>query len=159
MSNEVYLEQFDLDQVLGRVITRAVFENDALGLQFSDGSALTLRDAGQCCCESRYATCDDDVTSLVGSCLVSITIKAEREIPIEPDDDGYVSSGEHDALFLEVQTTGGFITMVTHNEHNGYYGGFTPKVDFRLKHVTTPDERKFKRLLLSSAVFQDKYLP
>jgi hypothetical protein len=36
-----------------------------------------------------------------------------------------LESGEdHDIAFLLVQTSDGVFTMVNHNEHNGYYGGF-----------------------------------
>jgi hypothetical protein len=35
----------------------------------------------------------------------------------------------HETCFVEVQATGGFITLVTHNEHNGYYGGFDPVIE------------------------------
>jgi hypothetical protein len=59
---------------------------------------------------------DDDVRSLVGHNLTRIEAK---EGPGEPD-----QYGEHETVFVEVGTDAGFITVVNHNEHNGYYGGF-----------------------------------
>jgi hypothetical protein len=157
--SEEYLEEFDMDLLLGRVIMTAEISEDTLKVTFTDGAHFTLRDAGQSCCEHRYLTCDDDPASLIGGCIVHIDGKGGPSITAEPDDDGYVWSGEHDTMFLEVQSTSGFITMCTHNEHNGYYGGFSPKIDFRLKHVPDAQERKFKRMLLSGVVLQNKLLP
>lgn len=151
--SEEYLEEFDMDLLLGRVITTAVIDDDTLKVEFSDGSKFTLRDAGQSCCEYRHLTCDDDPASLIGGCIVSMI---EKPGPSLKEDDSYT---EHDTMFLEVQSTNGFITMCTHNEHNGYYGGFSPKVDFKLKHVPDAQERKFKRMLLSGVVLQNKLLP
>ena len=61
-------------------------------------------------------TTDDDVQSLVGGTLTRIEAKPGPDV-----DDG----GEcHETVFVEVGTDRGFITIVNHNEHNGYYGGF-----------------------------------
>jgi hypothetical protein len=30
----------------------------------------------------------------------------------------------HEQTFLKIRTNNGDATVVTHNEHNGYYGGF-----------------------------------
>ena len=34
----------------------------------------------------------------------------------------------HEVQFLEVKTSKGSFTMSSHNEHNGYYGGFSIEV-------------------------------
>jgi hypothetical protein len=61
-------------------------------------------------------TTDDDLQSLIGGKLVRVEAKAA------PDrEDEY---GEHEQVFVEVGTDKGLITIVNHNEHNGYYGGF-----------------------------------
>ncbi len=31
--------------------------------------------------------------------------------------------GEHEVSFLEIETNKGQISVASHNEHNGYYGG------------------------------------
>ena len=31
---------------------------------------------------------------------------------------------DHDVVFVDIRTDKAFVTIATHNEHNGYYGGF-----------------------------------
>jgi hypothetical protein len=140
----------DVALLVGREIASAKLENDTLSLAFTDGTSAQLWDGGQSCCETRYVTTDDDPVTLVGNCIVSITTK---QGPYVRED-----YQEHEQVFVEVQTTGGFITLVTHNEHNGYYGGFSIRVKFAQQHVETPQEKRFKRRLkdqtfLGKAVF------
>lgn len=68
---------------------------DELHLTFEDGAKISLRDEGQSCCESRYITCDDDLSKIVGGKLTRMESK-----------DAPTISGEYG------------------DEHNGYYGGF-----------------------------------
>ena len=93
--------------------------DDALHFVFDDGSKMKLFDDGQSCCESRYMRTDDNLAEFVGSKLLDAEIK---EAPPVKGDDDY---GEHEVEFLEVQTDRGVFTMVSHTEHNGYYGGFS----------------------------------
>lgn len=92
-------------------------EDDALHFVFDDGSKVKLFDDGQSCCESRYMRTDDTLADYVGAKLLGATLK---EAPSMPD-----KYGEHEVEFLEVQTDKGIFTMASHNEHNGYYGGFS----------------------------------
>lgn len=92
--------------------------DDKLYLTFGDGQRIAIWDNGQQCCEIRYITTDDDMQSLVGHRLVSITTKPVQELPA---DDGGVY---HEIEFLEIATDAGFVTLVSHNKHNGYYAGF-----------------------------------
>ena len=106
-------------------------DDDALHFEFNDGSKLKLSDEGQSCCERRYMRTDDNLTEYVGAKLLGAEIKeapdvndqdAEiKEAPDVNDQDGW---GDHEVQFLEVQTDRGVFTMASHNEHNGYYGGF-----------------------------------
>lgn len=91
-------------------------DDDALHFEFSDGSKMKLSDEGQSCCEHRYMRTDDDLADYVGAKLLGAEIK---EAPNQPDE-----WGEHEVQFLEVKTDRGVFTMASHNEHNGYYGGF-----------------------------------
>ena len=91
-------------------------DDDVLLFEFSDGSKLKLSDEGQSCCERRYMRTDDDLSYYVGAILMGATIKPAPEQPDE--------YGVHDVQFLEIQTDRGVFTMSSHNEHNGYYGGF-----------------------------------
>jgi hypothetical protein len=100
----------------GRKVVDAYLEDNRLALSLADGTKICLWDNGQSCCEHRYMTTDDDVKSLVGGKLKHIEAKEARE---------ETTYGEpHEMVFIEVATNKGFITVCTHNEHNGYYGGF-----------------------------------
>jgi hypothetical protein len=96
----------------------------ALVFTLAGGWTLTITDQGRSCCESRYMKCDDDLDAFCGSTLQDITIEC-----------GGIQEGEwgdcHEIQFLLVHTSVGIFTVNTHNEHNGYYGGFymTAKVE------------------------------
>ena len=107
-----------MKQLRGMIIRDAEVDEDSITLKFDFGQ-LTLRDNGQCCCENRYMSTDDDVKSLVGSRFVCYEVKDGPDVS---EDDEYEV---HDTQFLEIKTDSGFITLVNHNEHNGYYGGFS----------------------------------
>lgn len=109
-----------LKGALGKTIAAAEVdkENDRLVLRFTDGSALSASDQGQSCCEHRYMTCDDDLAPFVGATFVGMEL---REGPETLDDYG----GPHEQEFLLVNTSAGTFTVANHNEHNGYYGGFS----------------------------------
>ena len=105
-------------QLKGMIIRDAEVDEDSITLKFDFGK-LTLRDNGQCCCETRYMSTDDDVKTLIGSRFVCYEVKdGDYSGPA----DEYM---QHDVQFLEIQTDSGFVTLVNHNEHNGHYGGFS----------------------------------
>ena len=101
----------------GKTIAAVLLADDTIHVEFDDHTKLRIADDGQSCCESRYITCDDELTDLVGQKLVDVTLS-----------DGPSSEGEygdeHDTAFLRIVTDGGEATFTTHVEHNGYYGGF-----------------------------------
>lgn len=102
---------------LNKTITGLTLGDDnALHFTFEDGSKIKLFDDGQSCCESRYMRTDDNLSDYIGAQLLDAEIK---EAPGVPDE-----YGEHEVQFLEVKTSKGSFTMASHNEHNGYYGGF-----------------------------------
>lgn len=103
---------------IGKKIEAIELKNDVLELSLEDKTILRVSDEGQSCCESRYMKTDDDMQSFVGDTLRGLEIK-EAPNQTEPDD-----WGDHEVQFLEVQTDKGCFTMASHNEHNGYYGGF-----------------------------------
>lgn len=108
---------------LGKSIAAAAVDDDKLILGFDDGAELCIWDAGQSCCEYRHMDTDDDPLSIVGDKLVSIET---RDAPGMDDGDNC-----HDVQFLVVTTDKGTLTCATHNEHNGYYGGFLLKAALR----------------------------
>ena len=61
--------------------------------------------------------CDDDLASFAGSVLVSAEV---ADAPSVADEDGDV----REVKFVRVATTSGTIVVSSHNQHNGYYGGF-----------------------------------
>lgn len=92
-------------------------EMDSLDFTFTDGSKLSLWDNGQSCCEHRYMETGDKLADFIGSELLGFELK---EGPVENPD-----SEPHEIQFLDVKTSKGVFQMSNHNEHNGYYGGFS----------------------------------
>jgi hypothetical protein len=101
---------------LNKIITALTLEDDALHFTFEDGSRMKLYDDGQSCCESRYMRTDDKLADFVGAKLLGAEVKEAPAMPCE--------YGDHEVAFLDVNTDKGTFQMATHNEHNGYYGGF-----------------------------------
>lgn len=121
--------EHDASEYYGRKIKDAQFkkgkpgtindaeEEDKIILTFEDGVTIKVFDNGQTCCEARYMTTDDDITRLVGKTLTGITVKDATDRSVE-----WIES---ELCFLEIMTDDGLpVTFATHNEHNGYYGGF-----------------------------------
>lgn len=107
----------NIEKYINKLIVHANITREELILQFEDGSRISIFDGGQSCCECRYMTTDDNPESLVGGTLLHIDEREGPEVEMEHDE-------VHEQSFVEVGTDKGFITLVTHNQHNGYYGGF-----------------------------------
>ena len=106
----------------GKTITDLRLGNDdALHFVFNDGSKIKLFDDDIQCCEKRYMVTDDNLSEYIGAKFLGIEVKPARAI-----DKGEAEEA-HEVQFLEVQTTNGVFTMVSHNEHNGFYNGFVIK--------------------------------
>lgn len=106
-----------LQAAIGKTIAAIEVGESALRLAFDDATAITLRDNGQSCCEHRYMRTDDDTAAFVGAQFTGAELK---DAPGTEAEWGEV----HECQFLEIQTSRGVFTIVNHNEHNGYYGGF-----------------------------------
>lgn len=102
--------------VLEKQISALSMSDDALHISVEGGPHIKIWDDGQSCCERRYMMTDDDLPYFVGATLQDIEL---RDAPNEPHE-----WGEHEVQFLVITTSKGAFTMATHNEHNGYYGGF-----------------------------------
>lgn len=76
-------------------------------------------DDAQSCYKTRYMRTDDCLVDFVGSKFLGLEIKDAPDV--EPD---YPHEDVHEVQFLEIKTSKGCFTMSSHNEHNGYYGGF-----------------------------------
>jgi len=107
-------------EVFKRAIRKTIKEvklvDNAPWFTFEDRYRMKIFDDGQSCCETRYMRTDDDLNYFTDAKLTGAEIKDASNLPHE--------WGEHDVQFLEIQTDGGVFTIVNHNEHNGYYGGF-----------------------------------
>jgi hypothetical protein len=113
----------NLNKYVGKVIESVVLgSDDALHFVFADGTKMKLWDDGQSCCESRYMMTDDNLLFYSGTVLVNVEV---RDAPDTTDEYDNV----HEVQFLEVMTNRGCFTMTTHNEHNGYYGGFYVRME------------------------------
>lgn len=111
--------QYDrFEVVIGKQIHSVRLEKDELVFKFTDRTGVAIWDDGQSCCEHRYMTCDDDLTQFEGAILLGAE---QKEVEFVRDD----SYGDHEIKFLEVFTNLGSFTLASHNEHNGYYGGFS----------------------------------
>lgn len=118
-----------LEAALGKEITKAGLDpdDDAFLMRFADGTGVRLKDDGQSCCEHRYMVCDDDPNRLVGGTLQKV------EVVDGPDGEDDEWGNVHEIQFLNITASTGMIQLATHNEHNGYYGGFSIRV-FDLPH-------------------------
>ena len=101
---------------LNKTIENVELNGDDLIISFTDNTKLFIWDGGQSCCENRYMTTDDNLSDFSGATLLDLELKSA-----EYEDHGY---DVHEIQFLDIKTSEGVFTMVNHNEHNGYYGGF-----------------------------------
>ena len=91
-----------------------------LEMLFDDGTGIWIFDDARSCCEDRYLHTDDNVSDFAGA----IFIEAELREGGEKGDDWET----HEWEFVIIKTSIGEFTLETHNEHNGYYGGFYVKI-------------------------------
>ena len=108
-----------LSHSIGKEIMSIQIENEELKILLSDEKVLLIWDDGQSCCEYRYMRTDDELDSFIGEKIVDFELK-----------DADIICGkycDHEIQFLEIKTDKSVITFSNHNEHNGYYGGFSIK--------------------------------
>lgn len=78
---------------------------------------LIIWDNGQSCCEHRYMKTDDDLNSFIGEEIIGFELKNSNKT----GDEDY----PHEIQFIEIKTNKSVISFSNHNEHNGFYGGFS----------------------------------
>ena len=108
---------------IGKRLSALALVDDALQFEFADGLKFKMFDDCPSRCEDRYMRTDDNLADYVGAELLGAEVK---DAPSVKDEDEY---GVHDVQFLEIRTSKGCFTMASHNEHNGYYGGFCIEVE------------------------------
>ena len=106
----------------------APLNREGLWIRTDAPGSVLLYDRGQTCYEDRYITIDDDLSEYIGA---TITGLEEREYRTVSDEGCYV----HDAQTVVIHTDRGPLDLVTHVDHNGYYGGF----DVCLRHFDASD--------------------
>jgi len=104
---------------LGKKIIAFELKENNIKIRLEGIGELVITDEGQSCCETRWISTDDDLGSVVGGNLLEINIVDAGEPTVGKTDD------VHEMQFLNVKTSRGVIVFQTHNEHNGYYGGFS----------------------------------
>jgi hypothetical protein len=91
---------------------------------FEDGSRLRIFDSGQDCCEHRYITSDDvGKYSPRGHRMRDVVVRSLSST--ENDCCGY-----NDIQFIEITTSGVGFDFEIHNDHNGYYAGFSIEIEY-----------------------------
>ena len=104
-------------KVSAMVIQSVSMSDNELTFIFQGGATLKMRDNGQSCCEIRYMDTDDDLSEFNAGRIHKIELKdGSRK---------WEDYEAHDIQFLDVTTTQGFFQIKSHNEHNGWYSGFS----------------------------------
>ncbi len=101
---------------IGKRIEQLSLEDDLL-FTFTDGTKLKISDDRQSCCERRYMRTDDILPEFIGADFLGTDLKDSTYTDEEYGD-------VHEIQFLEIKTSKGVFIIASHNEHNGYYGGF-----------------------------------
>lgn len=110
---------------IGKVIKNAWFDevNDEIHILFTDGEHIRLSDRGSLCCENRYMTVEDDLSTLNGEVFIGFSTTDETSVA---ESDGWET---HEIQFLNIYTDKDSVQIATHNVHNGYYGGFYIEIE------------------------------
>lgn len=125
--NEYYNnEKVQPKNYAGRKIKSVYVKSNDLLITFADNVTIQISDEGQNCCEHRYMTTDDNLHDLIGKIFKDIVIK-NVNWDASFDDESYKSES-HQIAFMEIQTDKLSVSFATHNEHNGYYGGFSLRI-------------------------------
>lgn len=109
-----------IDKFKDRIIQSVVLDkgwNVDGGLLIGFGTeTLVLFDDGRSCCETRYMSTDDQLSDFVGAKFFGVRVRGGKQVEEEYE--------HKENMFLLIDTSKGTFTCETHNEHNGYYGGF-----------------------------------
>ena len=105
--------------VIEKITLTAERRDNRIELYFDNANVLTISDEGQLCCETRYITCDDNLSEFVGAKFIGY------EVANGVSYEDAVCGLCHDEQFLRIHTDRGILVCANHNEHNGYYSGFS----------------------------------
>lgn len=100
-----------------------IFDGKEIIIKFSNNIAIKIMDNAQNCCEIRFMTTDDSIKHIIGHRLMDVEVV---DGPDKSDEDNYLY---HEIQFLNIKTNFSSIQFASHNEHNGYYGGFSIEIE------------------------------
>lgn len=104
-----------LDDLKGVVIRAIDYRDDIIYIQTDDWRYSLFMDHD--CCEIRYFECADDLSEYINSTIL-VAFLSLATVTASDDD-------VHEVAFLRIMTTSGELSISAHNEHNGYYSGFS----------------------------------
>jgi predicted phage gp36 major capsid-like protein len=107
-----------IERCIGKKIIEVKFSDDTIFLTFADMKTLWIWDGGQSCCERRFMRTDDNIQELVGLDFEGLELSTVARCSFE-------SLDEREIQFLKVKAGWVEVVFSSHNEHNGYYGGFS----------------------------------
>ncbi len=137
----------DFEKFYGMRIEKASFDGGSILLDMGNDIVIEIYDDRQSCCEKRYLNVhSDELQTLGGDTLRSIGVKWTTQ----KDDAG----DYHEVAFCEIRTEDNTVSFSTHNEHNGYYGGFDLRVEVlqhgepmeQEKEEVTPEQNRFPEI-------------
>jgi|SRR5271154_196024 len=106
-----------------KLIISCKLTQQALEFEFDDCTkAIVFDGIGQACCEDRYLSCDENLDDFVGEQIINYEISE-----VQGTNDNEILCKE--IMFCRIHTTSGTITLCSHVEHNGYYGGLDITID------------------------------
>ena len=108
-----------LQSCVGRRIVSMRIAENRLYIRCEDQTTLIIWDDARYCCETRYMYTADNLQYFEGAVLMNCTVCCGRVVPLDEDQDEV-----NDVMFVNIETSKGVCTIETHNDHNGYYGGF-----------------------------------
>lgn len=113
----------EIESVIGMVIKFLSLTDDCFRIGFNGNVYLAIWDnSGQQCCEARYMTTDDNLKDYIGATFLGVNVKpVEEETKLWGD--------IHEMIFVDICTSKGNISVCTHNEHNGWYGGLSVRAE------------------------------
>ena len=133
------IEKFDRESkllyqdALNREIYNVEFKKDILIIKFSDDTGIILKDNELSCCEKRYLSCDDELSSFCYKTEKIFQVKYPIFYGIEINDvNTYADpsynekeNDNHSVQFMKINTSEGTFTVCAHSkDHNGYYDKF-----------------------------------
>lgn len=112
-----YKKRLPVEKIKGKKIISLKIEDDVLKMETACKEFFEIFDDGQSCCEARYMETSDKLGDFIGATILDV-----KTVDGGETENAY--GDVHEIQFLNIDTDKGLLQFATHNEHNGYYGGF-----------------------------------